>query len=229
MERRPDGGESLVDVLGGRRGAMDASLPAAAFGVGWLIGDGSVRFAVGAAVGCGLAVAGWRLSRGRRPRAVVLGLLGVCLAALVVLRTGRAVDFFLVQLVANAGSALLFVAGNLVRWPLLGVVVGMALGQRARWRRDPALLAAYRRGSWVWAAQYLLRVAVFAPLYLSGHVVALAAARIAMTWPLVAVTLAVSWWVVRRSLPDGHPGLRHPREEPGEPTPAARSGRPLAG
>ena len=40
------------------------------------------------------------------------------------------------------------------------------------------------------------------------------------TWPqrlliafncvLVAACLAVSWWVIRRSLPPGHPGLRHP-------------------
>jgi len=34
-----------------------------------------------------------------------------------------------------------------------------------------------------------------------------------MTWPLVVATLAVSWWVIRRSLPEDHPGLRHPREE----------------
>jgi hypothetical protein len=33
---------------------------------------------------------------------------------------------------------------------------------------------------------------------------------VALTWPLVAAALAVSWVVVRRSLPAGHPGLRHP-------------------
>jgi hypothetical protein len=37
-----------------------------------------------------------------------------------------------------------------VRWPLLGLVVGTALGQRTRWRRDPDLLRGYRRASWVW-------------------------------------------------------------------------------
>jgi hypothetical protein len=43
-----------------------------------------------------------------------------------------------------------------VRWPLLGLVVAFVLGQRARWRRDPALLRAYMRASWVWVGQYLV-------------------------------------------------------------------------
>jgi hypothetical protein len=218
---RPDDGESLADLLGGRRGAVDASLPAVAFLGGWLAGRGSVWIAVGAALAAGLAVAGWRLSRGSRPRAVVFGLLGVCVAALVVLRTGRAEDFFLVQVLANAGSALLFAGSVVVRWPLLGVIVGVMLGQRTRWRKDPALLRSYGHGSLVWAAQYGLRVLVFTPLWLGGQVVALTVARLAMTWPLVAATLAVSWWVIRRGLPDGHPGLRHPQIADEEPAPSS--------
>ncbi|PWU47443.1 DUF3159 domain-containing protein, partial [Micromonospora globispora] len=158
----------------------------------------------------GAAVAGWRLRRGDRPRSVLIGLLAVCLAALIALRTGRASDFFLVQLVSNAASALAWIVSIVVRWPLLGVLVGAALGQRGHWRRDPALLRAYARGSWVWAASYLLRLAVFVPLWLGGQVVALVVARVALTWPVVAAALGVSWLVIRRSLPAGHPGLRHP-------------------
>src|SRR5690606_11517199 len=147
-------------------------------------------------------------------RAVLVGLLMVGVAAVIVLRTGRAADFFLVQLASNAASALAWLVSITIRWPLLGVVVGGVLGQRTRWRRDPALLRAYGRGSWVWVGQYLVLVAVFTPLWLADQVVALGAARIALTWPLIAACLAVSWWVVRRSLPEGHPGLRHPVPAP---------------
>ncbi|WP_239098344.1 DUF3159 domain-containing protein [Micromonospora qiuiae] len=202
--------ESLADLLGGRRGALDATLPPVAFTVGWLLAGRSVTAGVVAALAAGVLLAGWRLRRGHRPRSVLIGLLAVCVAAIIVVRTGRAEDFFLVQLLANAASALVWVVSIVVRWPLLGVVVGAVLGQRGRWRRDPALLRAYGRGSWVWTASYVLRVAVFLPLYLGGQVLALAAARVGLTWPLVAATLAVSWAVVRRSLPAGHPGLRHP-------------------
>jgi Protein of unknown function (DUF3159) len=129
---------------------------------------------------------------------------------LIALRTGRAEDFFLLQLLSNAASALAWAVSIVVRWPLLGVVVGGVLGQRARWRRDPVLVRAYARGSGIWVAQYLLRVAVFLPLYAAGQIVALGVARIVLTWPLVAACLAVSWWVIRRALPPDHPGLRHP-------------------
>ncbi|GHJ52837.1 hypothetical protein Nm8I071_21440 [Nonomuraea sp. TT08I-71] len=204
----PDRPESLADLLGGRRGALDATVPPVAFAVGWLAAG--LWGGVVAAVLAGTAVAGWRWRRGDRPRSVLIGLLAVCVAALVALRTGRATDFFLVQLVSNAASGLVWLVSIVVRWPLLGVLVGAVLGQRGRWRRDPALLRAYGRGSWVWVATYLLRLAVFVPLWLGGQVVALVVARVALTWPLVAAALAVSWLVIRRSLPAGHPGLRHP-------------------
>jgi hypothetical protein len=210
--------ESLADLLGGRRGAVDATLPPVAFGLGWLIAGHSVGGGVLAALVAATAVAAWRLHHGGRPRSVLVGLLAVCLAALIVLRTGRAADFFLIQLVSNAASALAWLISIVVRWPLLGVVVGALLGQRGRWRRDPALLRAYRRGSWIWVMQYVIRLAVFLPLYAADQVLALVAARAALTWPLVAACLAVSWWVIRRTLPPGHPGLRHPVEAAGPAT-----------
>ncbi|MFG1837404.1 DUF3159 domain-containing protein [Micromonospora sp. NPDC049175] len=212
-DRGPDGrarAESLADLLGGRGGAVDATLPPLAFAAGWLLGGESLWGGIGAALAVGATVAGVRLRRGDRPRSVLVGLLAVCVAALIAVRTGRAEDFFLIQVLSNAASALAWAVSIVVRWPLLGVLVGGVLGQRTRWRRDRALLRGYGRASWVWTATYLVRLAVFVPLYLGGQVLALVVARVALTWPLVAAALAVSWVVLRRSLPAGHPGLRHP-------------------
>lgn len=203
--------ESLTDLLGGRRGAIDATLPPVAFVVAWLASGESIRIAGAAAVAVAAVVAGWRMRRGAKPRAVLVGLLATSVAAIIALRTGRAADFFLLQVVSNAASALAWAVSILVRWPLLGLVVGAVLRQRFAWRNDPDLLRAYSRGSWLWVGQYLFRLAVFMPLWAAGNVVALGAARVALSWPLIAVCLAASWVVVRRSLPDGHPGLRHPR------------------
>ena len=203
--------ESLADLLGGRRAAIDATVPAVGFVVGWLAAGRSIWAGAAVAVAGALLVSGWRLRRGDKPRAVLIGLFGVCLAALIALRTGRAEDFFLLQLLSNGASALAWAVSIVIRWPLLGLVVGTVLGQKTRWRRDPALLRAYQRGSWVWVLQYVVRVAVFLPLYAAGDVVALGVARVALTWPLVAACLAVSWWIVRRALPAEHPGLRHPQ------------------
>jgi hypothetical protein len=202
--------ETLARLLGGSRGAIDATLPVVAFVLAWLAAGRSVLAGALAAVGVAAVVAGWRIRRRVRPRAVLIGLLAVCASALIALYTGRAEDFFVIQIFSNLASALVWAVSIVLRWPLLGVVVGTALGQRTRWRRDPALVRAYGRASWIWVAQYVVRLAILVPLWAAGWVEALAAARIALTWPLIAACLAVSWWVLRRSLPAGHPGLRHP-------------------
>ncbi|HEY8455695.1 MAG TPA: DUF3159 domain-containing protein [Actinopolymorphaceae bacterium] len=204
--------ESLARLLGGWRATTDATLPPVAFVIAWLVADRSIGWGAGIALAVSAGLTIYRLARGTPPRAVLLGLLGVSIAAAIVLYTGRAADFFLVQLVSNAGSGLAWITSIVVRWPLLGVVVGTALRQRGRWRRDPALLHAYSVASWPWVAQYSIRVVVFGILYAANAVVALAVARVALSWPLVALSVAASAWVMRRSLPDDHPGFRHPQE-----------------
>ncbi|GAA0218546.1 DUF3159 domain-containing protein [Saccharothrix mutabilis subsp. mutabilis] len=207
--------ETLGQLLGGRGGAVDASLPPLAFALGWVLAGRSVEVGALAAVLCGVLIAVVRVVRGDRPRAVVVSVALVVLAAYIALRTGRAEDFFLLQIFLNAASALVWAASIVVRWPLLGVVVGLVTGQKFRWRRDPDLMRAYRVASWPWVGQYVLRVVVFGALWLAGQVVVLGFMRAALTWPLQAVCIAVSWWLLRRSLPKDHPGLRHPRV-PGE-------------
>ena len=203
----PPAGPSLLEVLGGRAGALDASAAPVAFVAG---------YGVAGAAGSPSSLL-WGGA------AALAGLLGVVVAVLVTLYTGRAVDFFLLQIASNAASALAWAVSIAVRWPLLGLVVGAALGQRTGWRRDPDLLRGYRRASWVWVGQYVVRLAVFVPLYLAGAVYALGIARLVLTWPLVAATLVLSWPVLRGALPPGHPGLLHPRG------PQADGGPPYSG
>lgn len=205
-------GQSLRELLGGRGGALDASVPPAAFVLGWLVADRSIGWGALAAVAAGALVGALRLARGGRVSAVLASVAAVAGGALIALHTGRPEDVFLIQLLSNVASALAWTVSVLVRWPLLGVVVGALLGQKTRWRRDPDLLRAYGRASWVWVfGQYTVRVVIFALLWWSGWVVALGVARVALSWPLVALTVAASAVVLRRSLPAGHPGLRHPR------------------
>lgn len=214
--RRPER-ESLVSLLGGRRGGIDASLPPIAFVTGWLCTDSSVALGAATAIAVAVLLGAYRLLRGGQVRAVLVSLAAVVAAALIALYTGRAEDFFLIQLLSNMVSALLWAVSIVLRWPLLGVVLGFVLGQKTRWRHDPELLRVYSRASWVWVSQFLLRVLVYVPLWWPGHVVALAVARTALSWPLVAATIAVSGWVLYRALPGEHPGLRHPRPKATDP------------
>ena len=209
-----DVSDSLADLLGGKRGAVDATVPPVAFGLVWLLAGNSIGWAAAAACAAALAIAVWRVATGGKATAVLGSLAAVAAAALFALYTGRAQDFFLIRLLSNVASGLAWTVSILVRWPLLGVVVGIVLGQKARWRRDPDLLRAYGRASWVWVVgQYTLRSVVFGLLWWSGSVWWLTVAQVALSWPLVAVVLATSAVVLRKSLPADHPGLRHPRTE----------------
>jgi hypothetical protein len=205
----------FAELLGGRGQALDASLPSVAFVAVWLAADalGAAQPVLAGGVAAVVVAAGvalWRHRRGERPRAVSVGLLLAVGAALLALYTGRAEDFFLPRIVANAGSLAAWLVSIAVRWPLLGLVVGALSGHPTRWRGDPDLVRGYCRASWVWVAQYTVRVVVFTSLWLTDQVVALGVAQVVLTWPLVVACVAASWPLVRSALPPGHPGPLRP-------------------
>lgn len=202
---------NLQHILGGRTSAIDASVVPLAYVAGYLLGGRSIWIGSFAALAVTVGIGLWRWRNGGKLTAVLLGALGVAVAATIALYTGRGVDFFLPRLASNIVSVLLWSLSIAARWPLLGVVVGLVLGQKTRWRRDPDLLRAYQRASWVWVGGYILRVAVFVPLWLAGQETALGIAQAVLTWPVVAASVALSWIVIRRTLPGTHPGLTSPR------------------
>jgi len=219
VAERATGSNPLTEILGGRAQAVDASVPSLAFVAAWLLAGGlgfaqPVVVGGAAAIVAAGAVAWWRHAHGERPRAVAVGVLLAVGAALVAVYTGRAEDFFLPRIVANAGSLAAWLVSIAIRWPLLGVVVGALTGHPTRWRRDPDLVRAYCRASWVWVAQYTVRVVVFTALWAADQVVALGIAQVVLTWPLVLVCVAASWPLMRSALPPGHPGPRHPVAPP---------------
>lgn len=206
--------DTLVSLLGGRRGAFDATAPLVVFILTWLLTGDSIGWAAAASLMCAGAIALVRLGRRRKPRAVVLGLLSVAVACLVVLYTGRAQDILLPRIVSNAASALVWAGFIVFRRPLLGLIAGGLLGQRTRWRGDPHLLRAYALASWAWVAMYALRVAVITPFWNSDSddlaVIGGGVAQVLLSWPLLVLCLAVSGWIMKTALPKDHPGLRHP-------------------
>jgi hypothetical protein len=201
----------LNDLLGGRRGALESALPSVIFVTAYLITGSNLAVALIAALLAATALAGARMVRREKPVRVMAGVAAVALAAVVAARTGNAADYFLPSLLANVASALVWAASILARWPLLGVTIGFAVGQKTAWREDPDLMRAYSRASWIWAVSFLVRAGVNAPLYLTDNLVGLGISRVLLGFPMVLVVIAASWWVIRRSLPDDHPGILHPR------------------
>lgn len=197
----------LTALIGGPRGALEGMAPPIVFVVAYALSGYELAWAIGAALVAGVILAIWRLMRGERPVRVVGALFVVALGALVAAYTGSAVAYFWPLVLANIVSALAFAVSILVRWPLLGVIVGPIVGTRMRWRADPDLMRAYSRASWLWVALNLIRAAVQVPLIEGENLWALAAVR-PIFYVLVLTTIWLSWIVIRRSLPADHPGIR---------------------
>ena len=203
--------ESLARLLGGSKAAIEGSVPPLAFLAGWLVTSGDLAAAVLWSLLASAATLVYALVERRRPKAVLIGMLMTVVAAMIAYYSGEARNFFLIQLLSNAASALAWMVSIALGWPFLGVIVGGLIGTRTRWRRDPVLLRAYRRASWIWVLQYVVRVAVFGVLWWLDETTWLAIMRAALTYPLIIVCIAVSGWVLFASIPASHPGIRKPQ------------------
>ncbi|WP_072314715.1 DUF3159 domain-containing protein [Agrococcus sp. Marseille-P2731] len=203
--------ESLSRLLGGGRAALEGSIPPIAFLAAWLASDGELLTAVVWSLVASAATLIPALIARRTPKAVVIGMLMTVLAAMIAYYSGEARNFFLIQLLSNAASALAWMVSIVIGWPFLGLIVGGLIGTKTRWRRDPALLRAYQRASWIWVLQYVIRVVVFSVLWWLDETTWLAIMRAALTYPLIIACIAASGWVLFASIPRSHPGIRKPQ------------------
>jgi hypothetical protein len=203
----PEDRAPLATLIGGPRGALESILPPIVFVAVYVGLSNSSPDALTWAIVSSLVLAVifgiWRLAERKRPTRVVGAVVVVALGAYVAARTGSAAAFFWPRVLLNVLSALAFVIGNFVRWPLLGVIVGPIVGTGMRWRKDPVLVRAYSRGSWLWVLLNLVRAAVLFPLIASDALWGLAASG-AFFYLLVIATVLGSWVIVKRAIPADH-------------------------
>jgi len=177
----------------------ESALPAVAVITAATASGGDTTLSAIVAVALALILAAARLVRGQTVQYALSGLIGVAFAAFVAARTGKAENFFLPGLLANAAYATAFAASITVRRPIAGYVAVALHGgsPMGRWRSDPAFLKAATRASWVFVVVFAGRLAVQLPLYLADALVALGVARVAMGLPLFALAAWLSWLLLR--------------------------------
>ena len=189
---------NFQEAVGGPLGMAETSLPAVAFVIAYTASGSDTNTAAIVAVGLALVLSLARIVKRESPMYALSGLIGVGFAAFVATRSGRAEDFFLPGLLANAAYAAAFLISLVVRRPLVGIIVTKLDGEDDAWRRDPLRVRAFVRATWLWAVLFLVRLIVQLPLYLGGAVVALGVAKTAMGLPLFGVGLWLTWLLVRR-------------------------------
>ena len=191
--------DKVLNALGGKRGLIDSGLPSLVFLVVFNISGKDVNAALYAAVALSILLTLLRLLKRETIQHAFSGLIGVGICALISKRTGNAADFYLPGLWINAGYGLLYAITNLVKRPILGVMLGPILGENLLWRKDPARLNAYIKAGWLWVAMFAARLIVQYPLYKSGNINILGTARLLMGYPLFILTAWGTWQILRKT------------------------------
>ncbi len=188
----------IREAVGGPLGMAETALPGVAFVAAYTASGSDTNTAAIVAVGLAVVLTIARLAKRETPVHALSGLVGVGIAAFIATRSGRAEDFFLPGLLANAAYASAFVISIAVKHPLVGVIVANLDGEGSAWRRDPERARAFVLATWLWAGLFGLRLLVQLPLYLTHSVVALGVVKTAMGIPLFVIGIWLTWLIVRR-------------------------------
>jgi hypothetical protein len=187
---------SLLRAIGGVRGLVEAIAPGAIFLVVYTVTNDVVpSVLVPVAVGVVFVIA--RALARTTMTSAIAGLIGIAISAAFALMTGRAADNFVPGLVVNVASLMVLLVSLAVRWPLIGLIVGLLTGEGVDWRGDDAKRRVLTVVTWFWAGLFALRLAVQVPLYFANVPEWQAAAKLLMGVPLYAALLWVSWLMVR--------------------------------
>ncbi|GGO26403.1 hypothetical protein GCM10010116_52970 [Microbispora rosea subsp. aerata] len=202
----------MSKALGGKRGIVEAAVPTIAFTVTWMT-TSELKTSLIVGISSAVVLLLVRLAQRTTPQFVLNSLVGIGIGAFFAARTGDAKDVFLPGILYNAAYAAGMLLSIVVRWPVVGFLIGSVTGDPTGWHGDPALVRLCSRLTWLLMLPCLLRVVIQLPLYWAGQVAALGVAKIALGWPLQVAALAAMVWVLARG--------RTPIEPPPRPSASA--------
>ncbi|GAA2248732.1 hypothetical protein GCM10010401_23130 [Rarobacter faecitabidus] len=203
-------------ALGGIRGIIEAMAPGAVFVIVFVATRELLAPVISAGAIALIAVIARLIQRTPITQAFS-GVIGVGIGVIWAWRSGAAENYYLWGLLTNAAYLLPILVSILVRWPVVGLIAeGLKAGltdagkiERGEtkgwtsWRRNPEMMRRYQLATWLWVGLFGLRLVVQVPLYLAQEVGYLGTARLVMGVPLWAVTLWLTWMLVRT--PDEDP------------------------
>ncbi|MDQ1526748.1 MAG: hypothetical protein QOG18_1361 [Microbacteriaceae bacterium] len=187
---------SLLGAVGGARGLVESILPGLGFLVVFSITK-NVPLSVLIPVALSLVFVVIRLVSRTPITQAFAGVAGIAISAVLALITGNAADSFIPGIIINVVSAGVLLLSLLVRWPLIGVIVGFLSNDGTEWRKDRAKARVLTIATWLWVGLFAVRLLVEVPLYLARQTEWLAGTKLLLGVPLYAAMLWVTWLLVR--------------------------------
>lgn len=189
--------KSLIAGMGGVQGIVESVLPGLVFVIVYAIWLNQVA-AVVSAVSISVAFILARLLRKQSALNAVFGLLGIGLSAFLALREGGSGrDYFLNGIVTNAAYGAVFALSLIIRFPLVGLIIGFILGEGINWRKNKYEMRIFTAATFVLFAVFAVRLLVEVPLYIADQLESLAIAKLVLGLPLYVTGLWLNWLLVR--------------------------------
>jgi hypothetical protein len=189
--------KSLLSSVGGVQGLIETTLPGFLYVLSYSIFR-NLAISIALVVVAVIALSVRHFLK-KRPVTQLLGsLVAIGIAIALTLRPGgQAQDFYLKDFWINGayGSALLL--SILIRFPLVGVLVGFLTNQGLNWRKEPRKVRYFDLVTLLWVGLFATRLAVELPLYFSGNVVILGFVKIVLGLPFYLTMIWVSWLLLR--------------------------------
>jgi hypothetical protein len=189
--------KSLLGSVGGVQGLIETTLPGFLYVLTFTI----TRDVVIAASVVGVAVLALTIRHFvlKRPWTQLVGsLVGVGLAIWLTLRPGgQAGDFYLKDFWINAAYGSVLLLSVIVRFPLIGLLMGFLTNQGLSWRKDRRKVRFFDLVTLLWVGLFATRLIVGVPLYLAGDVVTLGFVKIVLGLPFYLTMIWVSWLLLR--------------------------------
>lgn len=202
---------SVEQAIGGVRGIVESVLPGLVFVVLY-VATSDLRLSLIVSAAAAVAAVVLRLVQGTPVTQALSGILGVGIGVVWAWRSGESKNFFAWGLWVNSAWFLGALVSIVVRWPAVGVLVGLLRSEDTTWRTAPehrGLRRRYVLATWVWVALFGSRLAVQVPLYQDSTVGWLGTAKLVMGIPLFALALWLSWLLVRRPAAVPAPSRQH--------------------
>ena len=181
-------------------GMADVGLPALIFLIVYTATK-ELTPALWGSVGVALVLTVVRLVRRETLQHAISGLFGVVVCAVFAKWTGRPENYYLPGLLTNLGYGLACLVSALVRWPLVGLMLGPITGEMVTWRQVPGRQKAFTQATLLLAGLFFLRLVVQVPLWVSHQTTALGIARLVMGYPLYLPALYVCWQMIKAAPP----------------------------
>ncbi|MEI6762617.1 MAG: DUF3159 domain-containing protein [Actinomycetes bacterium] len=197
-QRDHDDRAKILSALGGTRGLIDSGIPSVLFLVVFNFGH-HLRTALIASIALSIVLTIMRVLKRESLQHALSGLFGIAICALFAGHSGKASAFYLPSIYKNIAFLILYATANLLRFPLLGLVIGPIIGENLEWRKNVARRKAYTNAGWLWVAMFALRIAIQYPLYRANKLNELGVANFFLGYPLYLIVLWGSWQIIRRT------------------------------